>query len=123
MVALAVVVLLGLAWWVLQVPYEADVDARSVDCEVTVILDNPAWDAAAFDEACDDARDDRRTTALLIGAAVATAAAAASTPSRRGGSPARPSVPSRPTPGPEPPILVGAAPGAAVPSPPCAPPE
>jgi hypothetical protein len=83
-VALAVVVLLGLAWWVLRVPYEADVGTRSVDCDVTVILDDPSWDAAAFDQACDDARDERRTTALLIGAAVATAAAAASTiPSRR----------------------------------------
>lgn len=81
MVALAVVVLLGLAWWVLQVPYEVSFAGEPVDCEVTggAQLVN-----STVVEACDDARSDRRTTALLIGAAVATAAAAASTiPSRR----------------------------------------
>jgi hypothetical protein len=77
-VALAVVVLLGLAWWVLRVPYEVDLGGRPTDCDVIV------RDAPSFYEACDEARDERRTTALLIGAAVATAAAAASTiPSRR----------------------------------------
>lgn len=84
MVGLAVVVPVGLAWWVLRVPYEADVGGRSVDCGVTAIVDDPAWDPVAFDRACDDAREDRRTIALVVGAAVATAAAAASTiPSRR----------------------------------------
>ena len=83
-VAVAVVVLVGLVWWVAGVPYEAQTGGRSLDCEVTVVFDNPSWDPEAFDRACDEARRDRRTTALLIGAAVATAAAAASTiPSRR----------------------------------------
>ncbi len=96
MVALAVVVLLGLAWWVLQVPYEVAFGGETVDCEVTEVTDGSSQLVNVdLGEACDDARSDRRTTALLIGAAVATAAAAASTiPSR--GSPARPSAPSRP---------------------------
>lgn len=81
MVALAVVVLLGLAWWVLQVPYEVSFAGETVDCEVT---EGSRLVSVEVGAACGDARSDRRTTALLIGAAVATAAAAASTiPSRR----------------------------------------
>ncbi|MBX3285689.1 MAG: hypothetical protein KF703_10125 [Actinobacteria bacterium] len=83
-VSVAVLVLLGLAWWVVQVPYSAEVGPRSLECRPHMIFDDPNWDPEAFDRACDDARSDRRTTALLIGAGVATAAAAASTiPSRR----------------------------------------
>ena len=81
MVALAVAVLVGLAWWVLKVPYEVSFAGETVDCEVT---DGARLVNAEVVESCDGARRDRRTTALLIGAAVATAAAAASTvPSRR----------------------------------------
>ncbi len=92
-VAVAVVVLAGLAAWVLLVPYEVDgrIPGERIECGREPSGQVDYVDETAFrrteqriERACDDARDDRRTTALLVGAAVATAAAAISTvPSRR----------------------------------------
>lgn len=74
-VAVAVVVMVGLAVWTFAAGYDAEVDGRTVTCD-------PAPPEAS--RACHDARDERRRSALLIGAGVATLAAAVSTwPSRR----------------------------------------
>ena len=86
-VAVAVVVLAGLAGWVLVTPYSVEVGGASISCDAGTGRDSvmaDRQDEPHFGRACDDARDRRRTTALLIGAGVATAAAAVSTlPSRR----------------------------------------
>lgn len=86
-VALATLLLAGLAWWVLVLPYRTTAAGLALDCDAKV-----EWtpdqvgrrEAARFERTCEDARRTRRTTALLVGAGVATAAAAVSTvPSRR----------------------------------------
>ncbi len=101
-VAAAAVVLAGLAWWVLAVPYhgtsvanhkvQVDCDAPghglvglAADGQISLVSAEARTEARAqFDRECDQARDDRRTTALLLGAGVAIAACAVSTvPSRR----------------------------------------
>lgn len=75
-VAVAVMVLAGLAWWVLAASYSVADGPESIDCEQVA--------TAALQRDCGQAKDDRRTTALLLGAGVAIAACAVSTvPSKR----------------------------------------
>lgn len=89
-VAVCLIALLGLAWWVFLIPYESSDLAgahSSMDCETKVDWDvDPEGERqmAEFERSCDEARSSRRTTALVIGGVVATVAFAASTwPSRR----------------------------------------
>lgn len=86
-VAVALVALVGLGWWVLAAPYRVDASGRSVDCDARIgwALDPEARRARDdFERSCDRVRTDRRDRALLIGGGVAVAAAAVSTvPSRR----------------------------------------
>ncbi len=75
-VAVAVVVLAGLAWWVLVVPYTVTDGSKTIDCEQV--------STARFSHDCRQSKQGRRTTALLLGAGVAIAACAVSTvPSKR----------------------------------------
>lgn len=89
-VAVAVVALVGLAVWVLAVPYRIDVGpAGRIECGKETVDDATAVvtsgrEVGLIDRRCDQAKDDRRNLALLLGAGVAIAACAVSTvPSRR----------------------------------------
>ncbi len=89
-VAAAVVVIVGLAAWVIAVPYDVSAPLAGgveVDCDT---LPGPTGDAELADwkeageRAEDDARADRRNTALVVGVGAFVVATAVSTwPSRR----------------------------------------
>ncbi|MCB0978652.1 MAG: hypothetical protein KDB02_14465 [Acidimicrobiales bacterium] len=88
-VAAAVAAMVGLALWVLVVPYNVTAPiagGRLESCEN--VPDAPPEAVRSFAKACDEAKDrartDRRNTALLLGAGAFVVATAVSTwPSRR----------------------------------------
>lgn len=89
-VAAAVAVMIGLAAWVIAVPYDVSAPlagGAALECDTRPGATGDA-ELAAWEEACeraeDDARADRRNTALVIGVGAFVVATAVSTwPSRR----------------------------------------
>lgn len=84
-VAVAVMVLAGLAWWVLVMPYNGTGDRRcGGHTPSTGTVEAGRVAEVSFERSCRDARSERRQIALLVGAGVAITACAVSTvPSRR----------------------------------------
>jgi hypothetical protein len=88
-VVLSVVVMVGLAAWVLLVPYESSAigEGGREDCDAVLDwIDSPeaARQRAEFEKSCDEAEEERRNVALIAGGVAVTVAFAASTwPSRR----------------------------------------